>query len=113
LPDIEGSVEYEDQDPSTGFYGSGVKVNFHDPPFSSNTAGADPIGWYTTSGFSYNQHGDLAVSAPVVATDICPGSGTGPCAYSSDHFIGSSGTGPGQFQRPWSVDVDSRPVVST
>jgi DNA-binding beta-propeller fold protein YncE len=111
LPDIEGSVEYEDQDPSTGFNGSGVKVNFHDPPFTSNTAGADPIGWYTTSGFSYNQHGDLAVSAPIVATDICPGSGTGPCAYSSDHFIGSSGTGPGQFQRPWSVAVDSRPVV--
>jgi sugar lactone lactonase YvrE len=111
LPDIEGSIEYRDQDSSTGFFGSGLRIAFHDPPFASNTASPQPRGFYTASGFTYSQHNELVVSTGVVATDTCPGSGTGPCAYSADHSIGSSGTGPGQFQRPVDVAVDTRPVV--
>lgn len=107
LSDPHGFVSYAVTDPSIGFFGSGVRIDFANPPTSASSASCSDVGFFTCSGFDFNAHGQpLEISTSVVATHTCPGSGNGPCGYASDAAWGSPGTGNGEFNQPAGVGVD-------
>jgi NHL repeat len=107
-----GFVNYRVIDSSSGFFGSGIRIDFADPPTSASSASCSDVGFYACSGFGFNTHGQpLEISTSVVATHTCPGSGDGPCGYTSDATWGSPGSGNGQFNRPTGVGVDGLSFV--
>jgi sugar lactone lactonase YvrE len=110
-PGYAGQVTYTANDPNVGFYGSGISVSFVDVITAPNRGSCASINFYRCTNFSVNSSGNLQESVTVTDTDTCPGSGSGPCAWSADTAWGSKGNGPSQFSNPSGVALDGHPLV--